>query len=334
MPIDSVPEVLPTAVHDRLISGAAAWTAETLRTESWHFPLPEAALAEIRRLATWLDRNRLPFLLLNQDDYDLPACRAVMERVRFALLEGVRFAVVDRLPLDEIGDEAGRQVYWLLSNMVARTVAQKLDGTMFYDVRDYGIPATPGSGIRPAQTNKDFAFHNDNAWNTTMPEVVGLLCLRQAKSGGVSRTISFATVHNRLLEQRPDLLRLLYEPYEFDRQKEFWPDESPFFRAPIFRYDTSLSVRLSSHQILGAFALRRQEVPERMTEAFRWLDELCDSASLSVDFRMERGVIQYVNNRQIGHARTEFVEFDDPALRRHLLRLWMRQNGARSYTGM
>jgi len=35
------------------------------------------------------------------------------------------------------------------------------------------------------------------------------------------------------------------------------------------------------------------------------------------------GDIQFLHNHQILHARTSFIDFDEPELRRHLLRLWL-----------
>ena len=48
-----------------------------------------------------------------------------MSEVRRILRPGVRFVIVDRLPLDELGREAATAVYWLLASMVARPVAAK-----------------------------------------------------------------------------------------------------------------------------------------------------------------------------------------------------------------
>ena len=137
----------------------------------------------------------MPLLLLTPDLFELAACRVLATRMRNALTEGVSFAVVDRIPLEGITLEEAKALYWLFSGMIARPVAQKLDGTMVYDVHDTGKRALPGSGVRPDKTNVDLTFHNDNAYNQTMPEIVGLFCLRQAQAGGLSRAISFQTEH-------------------------------------------------------------------------------------------------------------------------------------------
>ena len=93
------------------------------------------------------------------------------------------FAVLDRLPMAELERDEAIQLYWLLSSLLARPVAQKLNGQMFYDVMDTGAKLKPGSGIRPTVTNVDLRFHNDNSYNETPPDYVCLLCLHPAMAG-------------------------------------------------------------------------------------------------------------------------------------------------------
>src|ERR1700685_209360 len=144
--------------------------------------------------------------------------------------------------------------------MVARPVAQKLDGTMIYDVHDTGARALPGSGIRPDKTNIEIRFHIDNAYNTTPPEIVGLLCLKTAKSGGTSRGLSFHSVYNELLTSHPELLPRLYRPFWFDRQREFFADEPDTFFARVFEDGDELRSRFSVHQINSGYAMKGQPV--------------------------------------------------------------------------
>src|SRR5260370_35618849 len=116
--------------------------------------------------------------------------------------------------------------------MIARPVAQKLDGTLIYDVLDTGREALPGSGVRPDQTNIELKFHNDNSYNDTPPDYIGLLCLCQARNGGRSRVISFHTAYNMMLARHPEHLPRLFRPFWFDRQREFFPRHSAVFAAP------------------------------------------------------------------------------------------------------
>ncbi len=233
----------------------------------------------------------------------------------------------------EMGTADATAIYWLLSSMVSRPVAQKLDGTMIYDVLDTGQQALPGSGVRPDKTNIEIRFHNDNAYNDTPPDYVGLLCLRQAQSGGHSRVISFHTVHNTVHERRPDVLERLYRPFWFDRQREHRPGESPIFSAPVFETAGEVQGRFSAHQIAGGYALRGDPVDDQGEAAITAMLDIFEEDGLSVDFDLEPGQIQFVHNRALGHSRTAFVDHPDPERKRHLVRLWLRDHGRRAYPG-
>ncbi len=241
---------------DMPIDGASVWTRRDIRPEEYRLVFSAACLDEIRRAVDDIRAFPLPTILRTPDDFAMPACRREMARVREMLDHQRRFAIVDRLPVAELDETEATAIYWLLSSMVSRPVAQKLDGTMIYDVLDTGQQALPGSGIRPDKTNIEIRFHNDNAYNDTPPDYIGLLCRRQAQSGGHSRAISFHTVHNVLRERHPDRLERLYRPFWFDRQREFRPGESAIFAAPVFEATAELQARFSAHQIGGGYALR------------------------------------------------------------------------------
>ena len=316
-----------------IIEGPSAWRRHDLAPGDYRIALSAACRDEICRVAEELRALPLPTIVRHPDEFELPQCRAAMAEVRHILDHCVRFAIVDRLPLDRIGMEAGVAVYWLLASMVARPVAQSLDGRLIYDVRDTGREALPGSGVRPDQTNIELKFHTDNSYNRTPPDYVGLLCLRPAKSGGHSRAASFHTLHNALLARHPKCLPRLYEPFWFDRQREFHDGEPPVFAAPVFTAGDELHARFSAHQIRGGYAVRGEPVDPAGAAAMSALLELFDDETLSADFDLQPGQVQFVDNRVLGHARTKFEDFPEPLCRRHLVRLWLRDHGNRAYPG-
>jgi alpha-ketoglutarate-dependent taurine dioxygenase len=317
----------------QLIEGASVWMRREIRSEEYRIDLSAACLDEIRRAADEMSAYPLPTILRAPDDLAMPACRREMARVRQILDHGRRFAIVDRLPMADIDAAEATAIYWLLSSMVSRPVAQKLDGTMIYDVLDTGQQALPGSGIRPDKTNSEIRFHNDNAYNEAPPDYVGLLCLRQAQSGGHSRVISFHTVHNALLARYRDQLPRLYRPFWFDRQREYRPGDSPIFSAPVFADSSELRARFSVHQISGGYALSGEPIDSEGDAAIGAMLEIFDDDGLSIDFDLEPGQLQFVHNRALGHSRTAFVDHPDPGRKRHLVRLWMRDHGRRAYPG-
>lgn len=315
------------------LSGPLVWRAEDLTEQDWLYRLDATCMAEIETVTRHLRHHHLPTIILNADDYDMPGCRAVMGRVRAGLDSGCGFALVDRLPVDAMSKDEAKAIYWLLASMVSRPVAQKMDGTMIYDVHDTGAKAVAGSGVRPDKTNIDLTFHNDNSYNNPMPDYVGLLCLKPAKRGGMSRVMSFETAHNAVVERHSDTLARLYEPFIFDRQREHSSDDQPTIAEPIFENDGGLKARLGLHQVRNGYEMIGTPVDGETAKAIAALEDVFADTALQFRFTMESGQFQFVNNRVIGHSRTEFEDFPEPEARRHLVRLWMRDAGDRAYLG-
>jgi hypothetical protein len=325
-------------ILDRKISGRLAWTRQDLRPEEWSRKLPEECISELRAAIDAARPHRLPVTLWTPDQFKLAACRAFMAEIRDTLDNGVRFALIDRLPVEEMSVDEAKFAYWLLSSLISRPVAQKHDGfdpnAFLSDVLDTGLKPTPGSGVRPDRTNVDLLYHNDNAFNHTMPEYVGLLCLQQAKSGGVSRVMSFYTAHNALLESHPEALPRLYQPFWIDRQREHAPDDDPLIRASMFGFDgVKLNARLCLHQVKNGYMMKGESMDDRTQEAVMAVEEVFDREQLTLHFTMQRGQLQFCNNLETGHSRTEFEDFEDRAQRRHLVRIWLRDRGLRAYRG-
>ena len=122
------------------------------------------------------------------------------------------------MPMEELREKEMIGCYWVISQLIGRTVAQKWDGTMIYEVTDTGLPFS--YGVRGSYTNVELVFHNDNAFGISLPKYVSLFCKNPAKEGGVSRFCSLYSIHNRMLEKYPQKLERLYQPMMFDRQKE------------------------------------------------------------------------------------------------------------------
>lgn len=318
---------------DHVVAGKKAWVRGDIQRDDWLFRLTPDCLSELQQILVELRANPRPAEQIDPARFAIPACRALMRHVQAALDEGVRFAVVDRLPMDEITDDEAKALYWILSSLLARPVQQKLTGTLIYDVHDTGKKATPGSGVRPDQTNMDQFFHNDNSYNTIQPEYVALLCVRPAKTGGVSQLMSFYSLHNELLRAHKAVIPRLYQPFWFDRQKEYLPGEPEVLSAPIFTYDGRLKVRLGLFQAKSGYTLMNEPMDEAAVIAIETLRSIFADEALRFDFVMERGQIQYVNNLETCHRRTTFEDYAEPQKKRLMIRLWLRNAGQPRYQG-
>ncbi|MBV8538797.1 MAG: TauD/TfdA family dioxygenase [Alphaproteobacteria bacterium] len=228
-------------------------------------------------------------------------------------------------------------LYWLLASLLARPVAQKWNGQMFFTVEDTGAKLSPGSGIRPTVTNVDLRFHNDNSYNETPPHYVGLLCQQTARHGGVSQVVSVYAVHNALLADHARVLPRLYRPFWYDRHAEHAPGEPTTFAAPIFEYEPdargTLHARLALSEIYAGYKLRDETMDRDTAGALDAIWSVFEKPELRVELTLEPGQMQFVNNRMTAHARTEFDDHPEPDRKRRLVRLWLRDAGLRGYRG-
>jgi len=91
--------------------------------------------------------------------------------------------------------------------------------------------------VRLYATSQRQDFHCDGS------DLVGLLCLKAARTGGESKIVSSMAVYNQMLARRPDLVAVLRQPFAWDRNDEQSPGEDPFFSLPvIFDIDGNCAV--------------------------------------------------------------------------------------------
>lgn len=308
------------------------WLADEIEEKHWVVQISSAAIDEIDRLADFLGDNPLPLLQRNLEEFSLPACRQLMAKVKSILDDGVGFAVLDRLPMEDYANDLRLEIYWLLGQCIGRPVAQKWNGEMIYDVADTG--ADYAYGTRGSKTSVELNFHTDNAFARMVPDYVGLFCRHPAKRGGVSRFCSLYSVHQRMFEQYPDALERLYQPVLFDRQKEHPSAAATVCLAPYFSWrNERLFARANASLIRKGYEVAAVEMDAALVAALDAIDEVCDAEDLWFEAQLQRGQIQYLNNHEVGHYRSAFEDHDNPELKRQLYRLWHREAGDTSYDG-
>jgi len=315
---------------DHEVTDRPAWTRDTVKPADWTVGLGEDALAEIAALADTVAHRPLPVLMLSPDQFALDACREAMARVRAILCDGIGVALVDRLPLDRLSKEQAIAASWVLGQLIANPVAQKWDGTMIYDVTDTGRQF--GYGVRGSWTNVELSFHTDNCFAVAPPDYVGLLCLMPAREGGISRFCSLYTIHNEMLRRHPRQLARLYRPFYYDRQAEHAPGDAKVSWAPCFRYENGrLRARFSPGLVRKGYALMETPLDAEAEDALAAVDEVMRDTGLWMEFTIDRGQLQYLNNWEFAHYRSEFK--DDETRKRHLIRFWFRERGRPFYDG-
>jgi alpha-ketoglutarate-dependent taurine dioxygenase len=308
-----------------------AWRRDQVTQHDWLVPLPPRCADELDAVADRLRRDPPAASLPTPDRFALAACAELMAEVRDRLRTGIGLAVVDRVPVERYTVEENRALCWLLTQLLGRPVAQKWDGTVLYDVRDTGKALE--YGVRRSVTSLELTFHTDASWLERPPELVGLYCINPALEGGVSRFVSLGTVHDELVRRHPTLVPRLYRPFPWDRQAEHAPGDDKIAWRPIFQWDGLFVARVNEHLIATGAELAGGPLDAEGDEALQAMREVMGSPELPVQLRIERGQVQYLDNRQYAHSRTDFHDAPEPHLKRHLIRVWTREDGEPAFEG-
>jgi alpha-ketoglutarate-dependent taurine dioxygenase len=308
------------------IAGPQAWTRDGLTSKDWIVPLPELATVELDLIAEYVRRAPRPVETLVPTEYPLRICAELMAAVRVKL-EETGLAVLDRVPVERYSPEENRAIGWLLASMLGPVVAQTFTGRRLYDVKDTGQKL--GYGVRRSVTDLGQPFHTDAPWLWMPPQYVGLFCLESAPAGGISSLVSLVTAHNEMARRHPDLLGRLYQPFAWDRQAEHAPDAPKTARHPVYARGTngSLVARYYEDYVHNGQKLAGEPLDDAGREALLALRSIVNDPANYVELRLERGQLQYINNRQFAHSRSAFKDSPDGTRRRHMIRLWNRGEG-------
>ena len=117
--------------------------------------------------------------------------------------------------------------------------SQNAKGHLLGHIKDLGLNLKDNN-VRVYQTSERQHFHTDSC------DAVGLLCLKEAKSGGTSMLCSTITVYNEFKMKYPDLLKFLFKPLSRDRRGEIPIGEKPFYNLPVLHWHKKTNRSLSS----------------------------------------------------------------------------------------
>jgi len=318
---DSVIESLPPEVEDR-----SAWYGPDLaKCDDWIEWLSETEIAEVEYALRQLDARRIDATSITAEDVPLPTLALRLQRLLDEVLNGRGFVLIRALPVERWTKREAATAFLVIGVHLGNLRRQNAEGHLLGHVRDMGR-SSDNPNTRIYQTRERQTHHTDSC------DVVGLLCLKAAKSGGLSSLVSSTTIFNEMRRRRPDLLRVLLEPIETDRRGEVPEGSKPYFTIPVFNYHDGLVSAIYQRQYIES-ARRFPDVAPLsplQIEALDLLDELANDPKLNLMMELQPGDIQLVHNHTILHDRTAFEDYPEPERKRHLLRLWLAPPGARS----
>ncbi len=314
-----------TTLPDAL-NGPSAWLGKDMRDTpgAWLHQLTSEEVADLENAAR-------QFLCLGKDIGEIskgsfPISRFAdhIEALKQKMLVGVGVEVLRGLPVANYSQEFAATIFCGIGAHLGSARSQNAQGHILGHVRDTGADANdPNSRIY--QTNQRQTFHTDSA------DVVGLLCIREAKEGGKSLLVSAETIYNRMRAERPDLLEKLFDPIATDRRGEIPEGAKPFMEIPVLNWHSGRLTVFYQRQYIDS--AQRFEGALKLTpahiEALDMFDGLANDPELCFGMQLEPGDMQFVYNHSQLHDRTGFLDWPDVSQRRHLMRLWLSLEGDR-----
>ncbi|MBV9043616.1 MAG: TauD/TfdA family dioxygenase [Alphaproteobacteria bacterium] len=241
-------------------------------------------------------------------------------KIEADLIDGPRgFVRIRTLDTKKYSDDDLTMLYWGIGIHLGDPWPQNHFGHVMGDVTDQGKALTDPTlrGNEIGQVGLD--YHTDGA------DIIGLMCLRKAKSGGLSCVANVVAIYNELVATRPELIAALYQPLPYDARQEQAKGQKPYYMFPVFtEHDNRLFTRFIPQYVLAS--QKHEDAPrlsDNAREALKVVSEMARDPRYNVYMDLAPGEMQFINNYHVLHGRQEYQDDVANGYKRHLKRLWL-----------
>jgi alpha-ketoglutarate-dependent taurine dioxygenase len=265
-------------------------------------------------------RNELDSINKN----DLPLFKKkILDFRNERLLDGVGLFVIDGICMESFSVKEKTSIYTLAAKILGELIIQNIQQEKIVEVKDVGKSMKTGG--RYHETKEGGSHHTDSPQWKNVPDYIGLFCVHNAKKGGTNLFLSAYTIHNRILQERKDLLDIFYEKFHFDKRGEFKDGESPTVFEPIFELkDEKLYFRYLRNYIDAGHDIQNQPLSQPQKDALTYLDSLMRVEDIAMKYDLKPGDMVFSDNHWVVHGRMLFEDYDDENLKRFMLRTWIK----------
>ena len=222
--------------------GPFVWSGADLECDQrWRRRWSDAELSEISAAVSVAKQAGVDWTTVGRETFPLTLVAAKLQDVADELEEGRGFTLLTGFPVERYSEEERRLIWMGLGRWLGTPVAQDNTGQMMRDIQaEPGDLGTRHESVRDASggeflSSKARTYSNGRLrFHTDRTDVVGLLTVRRSASGGESKVASTAAVHNAMLDRRPDLLDLLYQPIWRSRLGEEAGGGAQAYPLPVF----------------------------------------------------------------------------------------------------
>ncbi len=316
---------MTTQASQPFAAGQTGWTRRQITQDgSWLFELHREQADAVRD--TLASHANLSLAGLTNRDFDFGPAEGVFARAAEEVDVGSGFAVVRGL--DPSGLSVGQlsRGFYGIGTRFGTMRSQNARGDLVGQVMNEGFDfADPDS--RGYMTRDELNPHSDGC------DILALLCVRKARSGGENTIVSSLALHNAMLARFPELVEPLYRGFYYDLRNEQLPDGQSGVsssRWPVFlRHEGVVSCGFNPKAIRNAPIKRGQRLEPIEEEAISTFERLSKGEEFSIGLTLEPGDLLFLNNLITLHARTAFEDSDVPDQKRLLLRLWITSHRPR-----
>ena len=296
------------------------WRAADVADESiWTEQFDESEREELDAALRKALEKSSDVMEISKHDFPLPTLKTRLKNIECELIDGRGFVRMRGVDRTRYSREEMEMIYWGIGMHLGTPWSQNQYGHVLGDVTDQDVdPADPTS--RGNEIGRvAFPYHSDGS------DLVGLMCLQKAKSGGLSTIANALLIHNDLVREAPDLAATLYNPQPYDFRGAEPEGGKRWYELPVFTdWNERLFVRYIRPYINAS--QRYEDAPrisEQAERAMRRVDEMTQDENYNVFMDLEPGDMQFINNYHVLHARTAYEDDREAGLIRHLKRLWL-----------
>lgn len=308
-----------TVAPKKPIGSVAAWKREDLeKRQDWRYSFTQKQKNELTQAVSFAQSAKKPALELTIKDFPLPTIAPLINEWREQLSTGLGIQCLSGVPVEHWTKEQAELFFWCFGLHLGIPGAQNPQGHLLGFVTDTGRKKQDEL-VRLYATNSDIQYHCDAA------DVVGLLCMQPAKSGGKSRVVSSISVFNEVLRRAPELTERLFSPFYLDSRNEAGKEGRQWSLLAPCCYDGN-QLRTFYHSDYFRSVVRHSDVPAFSPDEIKLIDlyeEIANSPEFYFDMDLQKGDVQLVSNHSVLHARTAYQDFKEEHRKRMLYRLWL-----------
>jgi hypothetical protein len=284
------------------IRGRGAWTRRTVGgKQGFAYALSEAHLQAIEGILA--STRSMPPQSIERRHFDHPLLKAMLAAIKREIIHGRGVVIIQGL--SRFSPEQLERICWGFGTHWGSAHSQNLDGDRLGRVRNEDAEG----GYK---STDELDFHCD------LFQILALMCVQRAESGGTTRLASSLAIHNAILKARPDLLPALYRGFYYATEA----GNGVISRTPVPVFSCQqgqVSCMYLGGLMRKAAELMDTQLPPDLDEAMELFERTAED--LSVEFMLEPGEMVVCHNFSTLHARTSFT--DSELRKRYLLRLWL-----------